>query len=79
MFNALHYDSNSDLSHNGTTTHKPIPNTPTIHELIVDAIILHPQDLHRKLPDLESLCPHLAGLPPIGLVILSQRPANTTV
>ena len=58
MFDALRYDSNSDLSHNGTTTHKPIPNMPTIHELIVDAIILHPQDLRCKLPDLESLCPH---------------------
>ena len=59
MFNALRYDSDCDLSHNDTTTHKPIPNMPTIHELIiVDAIILNPQDLHRKLPDLESLHPH---------------------
>ena len=58
MFDALRYDSDSDLSHNGITTHKPIPNTPTIHELIVDAIILNPQDLRRKLPDLESLHPH---------------------
>ena len=59
MFNALRYDSDSDLSHNGTTTHKPIPNMPAIHELIIHAIILHPQDLRHKLPDLESLHPHV--------------------
>ena len=55
MFNALRYDSNSDSSHNDTSQHNPIMNMPTIHELIVDAITLNPQDLHRELPDLESL------------------------
>ena len=58
MFDALRYDSDSDLSHNGTTTHKSAPNTPTNHELTVNAILLNPQDLCCKLPDLESLHPH---------------------
>ena len=58
IFNALHYDSDSELSHNDTTPHNPITNMPNIHELIVDAITLNPQDLHHKLPDLESLHPH---------------------
>ena len=53
-------------------------NKTTTHKLIVKAITLSPQDLHRKLPDLESLCPYFGWVPQTESVILLKRPANIT-
>ena len=56
-YDVLHYDS--DDSDSSSTLHK----SQHTHEILIESLALHPQDLQHHLPDLQAVCPYVGWVP----------------